>query len=265
MTLATPRSRAALFLGGLLCLVPGLLLAQSVTLTGTPLTGSCPLTVNLTWSSSGVATCTKSGAWTGSASLNGTQAAIINGASVFTLTCAAANGTVSVSWTPPTQNSDGSTLTDLAGYNLYHAATAANVPSATPVQIPVGSTTSFSAPAGSRSVGLKSRNTAGTLSVMSALASTTVVVPSDSATVNATCTTVPNPPTGLVAISTTAYDLKSNGKLGFMVGRVVLGTACGSQVITSQGQRRYYEVSLTDVDLFSMPASPIVVAECGPS
>lgn len=251
--------------GVLVCLVPGSLFAQSVTLNGSPLTGSCPLTVNLTWSSTGVATLTKSGAWTGAAALNGTQAVAITGPSAFTLTGAAATGAVNLSWTPPTTNQDGSMLTDLAGYNLYHAATAANVPTATPVQIPVGSTHTFQAPPGPRAVGLKSRNTAGTLSTMSPIATTTVVVATDSATVNATCTSVPNPPTGLVATSTVAYDLKPNGKLGFPVGTLALGTACLPRVITAQGQRKYYEVSLADVDLDTMPASAIVVTECAPA
>jgi hypothetical protein len=30
------------------------------------------------------------------------------------------NGSALVSWTPPTQNSDGSTLEDLAGYRIYY-------------------------------------------------------------------------------------------------------------------------------------------------
>jgi hypothetical protein len=30
------------------------------------------------------------------------------------------SGTVTLSWTPPTQNMDGSYLTDLAGYNIYY-------------------------------------------------------------------------------------------------------------------------------------------------
>lgn len=30
------------------------------------------------------------------------------------------SGTVTLSWTPPTENMDGSYLTDLAGYNIYY-------------------------------------------------------------------------------------------------------------------------------------------------
>ena len=39
----------------------------------------------------------------------------------------ASNGTATVSWTPPTLNTDGSTLTDLAGYRLYYGTSAANL------------------------------------------------------------------------------------------------------------------------------------------
>ena len=44
-------------------------------------------------------------------------------AAPFTIQVAGANaaaGTADVSWTPPTTNTDGSTLTDLAGYNIYY-------------------------------------------------------------------------------------------------------------------------------------------------
>jgi Putative Ig domain len=38
-----------------------------------------------------------------------------------------ATGSATLSWTPPTQNSDGSTLTDLAGYQIRYGANAANL------------------------------------------------------------------------------------------------------------------------------------------
>ncbi len=37
----------------------------------------------------------------------------------------AASGTATLSWTPPTQNSDGSSLTNLAGYHLRYGTSAA--------------------------------------------------------------------------------------------------------------------------------------------
>jgi hypothetical protein len=36
-------------------------------------------------------------------------------------------GSVTLSWTPPTENTDGSSLTDLAGYNIYYGTTATNL------------------------------------------------------------------------------------------------------------------------------------------
>jgi len=35
---------------------------------------------------------------------------------------------MTLSWTPPTQNSDGSVLTDLAGYNIYFGSSQGNYP-----------------------------------------------------------------------------------------------------------------------------------------
>jgi hypothetical protein len=32
----------------------------------------------------------------------------------------ASNGAATLSWTPPTQNTDGSSVTNLAGYNIYY-------------------------------------------------------------------------------------------------------------------------------------------------
>src|SRR5262249_12878780 len=38
----------------------------------------------------------------------------------ITVTAPVATSNVSVSWTPPTQNADGSTLTDLKGYRIHY-------------------------------------------------------------------------------------------------------------------------------------------------
>ena len=37
------------------------------------------------------------------------------------------NGTATMSWIPPTQNTDGSTLTDLAGYRIYYGTSSSNL------------------------------------------------------------------------------------------------------------------------------------------
>ena len=38
-----------------------------------------------------------------------------------------ANGTATITWTPPTQNTDGSSLTNLAGYRLYYGTNSASL------------------------------------------------------------------------------------------------------------------------------------------
>lgn len=76
----------------------------------------------------------------------------------------------------------------------------------------------------------------------------------------------PNPP-AFVTVNIVAYDLRWNAGRGTVinaaVGTVARGTACGANEITRQGQRRFHEVSLDQVDLRTLPISAIVVAECG--
>jgi hypothetical protein len=43
------------------------------------------------------------------------------------VTSPVANGTATVKWTPPTTNSDGSALTNLAGFNVYWGTSAGNL------------------------------------------------------------------------------------------------------------------------------------------
>jgi hypothetical protein len=115
-------------------LLPSLALAAlGGTLTITPLSGNAPLTANLTWNVTGggpTTTCTASGGWAGTRAPIGTQATpvLLNDAS-YTLTCVtpakpATLGEftpVTLSWTPVTQNTDGTALTNLAGYHVLYS------------------------------------------------------------------------------------------------------------------------------------------------
>ena len=49
---------------------------------------------------------------------------------------ATANGTATLSWTPPTQNTDGSSLTNLAGYKVYWGTSAGNYTNSTSITTP---------------------------------------------------------------------------------------------------------------------------------
>ncbi len=88
---------------------------------------------NLVWNAENVSSCEASGAWLGSRDVQGNDqiAHIKGGEHTFALTCNGDHGiamamvTVSVHstpvvWAAPMTNTNGSELTDLAGYNLYY-------------------------------------------------------------------------------------------------------------------------------------------------
>jgi len=91
----------------------------------------------LNWNSTNATDCTASGDWSGIKGTSGSETiSALTTDSQFTLTCSGAggtvndtvnvsvvlnnNGTASLSWAPPTENTDGSPLTDLAGYKIHY-------------------------------------------------------------------------------------------------------------------------------------------------
>jgi hypothetical protein len=101
---------------------------------GNPLTFS--ITNSPTWATFNTATGQLSG--TPGAQHVGTTSGIVISVSDGTLSAslaaftvavqAIATGSATLSWTPPTTNSDGSPLTNLAGYRIYWGPTAGNYP-----------------------------------------------------------------------------------------------------------------------------------------
>jgi uncharacterized repeat protein (TIGR03803 family) len=73
--------------------------APTVTLTATPNSVTLGQSSTLTWTSTNATSCTASGAWTGSESVNGTQAVTptATGTGTYTLTCTGSGGTASAS------------------------------------------------------------------------------------------------------------------------------------------------------------------------
>lgn len=85
-----------------------------------------PVTPTLTWSSNGVTTCTASSSpidakWSGTVAVSGSLAVgPITVSTTYTITCSSvADNQATFSWTAPTLNTDGTVLTNLAGYKLY--------------------------------------------------------------------------------------------------------------------------------------------------
>lgn len=112
----------------LLCLLISLfavpaIAANTVTLNADLVSGNGSVTPTLTWSTSPVAdNCTASGGWTGTKAASGSEKIpAITVSKTFVLSCSWNSGTATINWTVPTTNTDGSPLTDLAGYKIYRS------------------------------------------------------------------------------------------------------------------------------------------------
>jgi len=84
-------------------------------------------------------------------------------------------GAAQLTWKPPTQNTDGSALTNLAGVRIYYGTSAANLSKS--VQVAGSSATTYTISGlatGTWYFGAKSYTTAGTTSAMSAVVSKAV-------------------------------------------------------------------------------------------
>jgi hypothetical protein len=101
--------------------------APSITFGANVTTGNGSVTPVLTWSTTPTAqTCVASGDWTGSKAVSGTQTLeSITKSATYNLACTwPGDNTITLTWTPPTANTDGSTLTDLDGYKVYYGTSA---------------------------------------------------------------------------------------------------------------------------------------------
>jgi hypothetical protein len=89
--------------------------------------------VSLTWTTSNASTCTASGGWYGEKPASGAETVgPISSGTGFSLTCTGDGGSVlatvqvdtvslvNVSWQPPSENVDGTPLTDLSGFRIYY-------------------------------------------------------------------------------------------------------------------------------------------------
>jgi hypothetical protein len=223
----------------------------SVTLTSNVERVVSPGTATLTWSAPGAVSCTASGGWTGSKPASGTQTiSDLRATTSFALNCTGSTptttGSAQLSWTPPTRNTDGSTLTNLAGYRIYHSQNQATIGSATAITINNAATTAHTVPnlaAGTWYFGITAYTSAGMESNLSNVATKTItpgVAPTGSASVSVAVDTRPNAPT-LVVVESTAYNLRldcsnffscllarlrDDYRLDRVVGTVPLGTAC---------------------------------------
>ena len=109
---------------------PSLLFAQEISFTTDVVQANGEATPTLTWDTTPLADdCIASGDWSGSKGGFGTETLpTITSSATYNLTCMWVDGLATLSWTAPTQNEDGSALTDLAGYKIYYGTTSGNYP-----------------------------------------------------------------------------------------------------------------------------------------
>ena len=244
----------------------------TVDLNGTPMTGVCPYNMNLSWTATNASVCNKTGAWSGSASASGSESVQVNASqATFTLTCSSNTDSRTVSWTNPTQNTDG-TAANLSGNKVFHANSAANIENGPPITLTPAKTSYVVAglPAGPRAFAVRATGPAPNLvdSAMSNVATTTIVLPTGADTVQAGCTTPPEPkPPTAVTISSTVWEAIHNyrgERVGRDVGVIPLDTLClGTGPYITQGTGiEYWGVPKVKVTLYRKPKSELLVGRC---
>lgn len=102
-------------------LLAGQVFGQSITFTADIVQADGSATPTLTWDTEPLASdCVASGDWSGNKGAAGNETLQpITSSATYNLSCSWSADSATLSWTAPTQNTDGTALTDLAGYRLY--------------------------------------------------------------------------------------------------------------------------------------------------
>lgn len=243
----------------------------------TPASSDGTVPVTLQWSATGATSCTASGGWSGTKAASGSQQITppLSASATFTLNCTApgtAQG-VTLEWEPPTQNTNGTPLTNLAGYRVrYGSSPSALSQSVAVSQASATGTVISSLTAGTWHFSVHAVTAGGAESVGSnpVSATTTSVPRTGTGSATHTVNPVPRPPSDVTVRTTdqVAYQIRQNsdGKLvASRIGVVPLGAICSGET-QDVGGVTYNRVDERSVDLVNWPASfrPIETwARCG--
>jgi hypothetical protein len=164
-----------------------------------------------------------------------------------------------VNWVPPTTNTDGSALTNLARFKVVYGTSASSLTRSVIVDdITRRSTTVSSLAPGPWYFAVRAVNTSNVESVNSNVASKTVAGASAARTVRITVT---SPSLRTVSTNVWDYRRKDNGVLARVgvVGQIALGRPCDSTFKVAQS---HYAVNRADVTLYATPVSTRLVVLC---
>jgi hypothetical protein len=246
----------------------------------------------LTWSTTPVASgCVARGGWGGNRFASGSETLpAITVSTSYSLTCTWRNGAATVNWTPPTANTDGSPLRDLAGFRVVYGTSANALTQSRQIDDPAARSATIAAlQTGTWYFAVRALNRAQLESDNSIVVSRSITEASASRNLSITINAAPAPsptprppppspspspsppspaPTpspNLRTISRTAWDVQvRNGttELGRLVGIVDLGIPCnGSYRIGSD----HYAVEKKRVMMITKPRSDFIVVQCGPA
>lgn len=242
--------------------------AGTVTFTANQTSATGSLTPVLTWSTSPTASsCLASGAWSGSKFASGTETvARITASASYTLTCTWGSASTTVSWTAPTKNTDGSTLTDLASYKIVYGTSSSNLSNSRVVSDKTATSAVVSGlTAGTWYFAVRSVNGSGTESANSNVASRSISAASAGKTVAITITPSTTPTPTLKTIRTGVYDViwvNNVRTRGVFIGSIPLGKACDASYKVGTD---YYRVSKSDASLSKQPRGASIIARCAKS
>jgi hypothetical protein len=237
--------------------------AGVVTLNANQTSAQTSMAPVLTWSTTPAAqSCVASGGWSGARAASGTQTQpTINASTNYTLTCTWGGGSTTVSWTPPTTNSDGSALRDLAGFKVaYGTSPSALTQTALANDITQTSYTVQSLTPGTWYFVVRAFNTKQLESIDSNVVQKSVTGASASKTVAITIAQ-----SSLRTAATQVYDVvryNNRSVLGRLVGTIALGRPCANSFRVGSD---YYQVTRSDVNLTRSPRSQTLVARCSTS
>ena len=246
--------------------------AQAITVTFDvqPAVYTVPATLTATWNAPGASSCTASGAgdWSGIKAASGTQPITgLAGEMTLFLSCEGV-ASVTLAWTNPTRNTDGSSYTDAKNLELYRANSLTGLDSASPLVLASTATTYqfTNPPTGLNYFGLKAVNAADAKSGMSAPASKDVQRPTAATQLTVRGSATEPPPTGVVSVSSDGYAVKANElKLAYVldgiVGTVQLGAPCDET--RRMGSTDYYAINRAKYVTWTTNRRPkTVVVQC---
>ncbi len=216
----------------------------------------------LTWSTNPAASsCRASGGWSGTRAASGTVTLpAITANTNYTLTCSWSTGSAVVSWVAPTANTNGTPLTNLAGFRVYYGTSSTSLTQSTTVNnMAARSATISPLVPGTWYFKVRAFNASQVESNDSNLASKTVAGATAANTVRIAI--APGTQTRRT-VATSVYDVVRNSSgrwvLGRVVGTVPIGRPCRTYYLSGD----YYGVQTGYVTVTVTPRNTTLVARC---